>query len=311
MPAGSGITLFIPLDGVPRLTFTTQLQSGTAPEHVTFSGTLHNPDPTTVQVFDHGTLLGTATVDAALGTWSLDATLAPGAHYGFTAVATDSDGDTANAALTGQFAVSYTIGVTGARSRPDQLRRRRRPPRHKRLPDGRWQAVSAAVLRVRRSRPARFHQHHLRRRHRQLIGAGERQPEFRQQLSAVDSSGHTIAQTYGRVDGTKYQTVVNLGGGTSVKQTYDTSEQVLSKQIDRPDGTHEISQFRVTGQDYVSSDICTIAATTRWSVSAIMRMAAVSSRPPSPASTCLRQGTPTCWAVWQAGIYSSLRRLWV
>ena len=67
----------------------------------------------------------------------------------------------------------------------DQLRRRCRTPHHQRLPDGRWQAVSAAVLRVRRSRPARFHQHHLRRRHRQLARAGERQPELRQHLSTV------------------------------------------------------------------------------------------------------------------------------
>ncbi|MFL5116237.1 MAG: ELWxxDGT repeat protein [Microvirga sp.] len=256
MPAGSGITLFIPLDGVPRLTFTTQLQSGTAPEHVTFSGTLHNPDPTTVQVFDHGTLLGTATVDAALGTWSLDATLAPGAHYGFTAVATDSDGDTANAALTGPFAVSYTIGVTGA---PFTAQTN--------YVDAAGHLVTSVYL----MGDGRLYQ---------LLsygydGAGQLgftnttyadgtvsslvpvsgNPNFASSYQLFDSSGHTIAQTYSRVDGTKYQTVVNLGGGTSVKQTYDTSEQVLSKQIDRPDGTHEISQFRVTGQDYVSSDI--------------------------------------------------------
>ena len=241
---------------MPRLTFTTQLQSGTAPEHVTFSGTLHNPDPTNVQVFDHGTLLGTATVDAALGTWSLDATLAPGAHYGFTAVATDSDGDTANAALTGPFAVSYTIGVTGA---PFTAQTN--------YVDAAGHLITSVYL----MGDGRLYQ---------LLsygydGAGQLaftnttyadgtvssrvpvsgNPNFASTYQLFDSSGHTIAQSYIRADGTLYQSVVNLGGGTSVAETYDAGGQVLTRQIDRPDGTHEIAQFRVTGEDYVSSNV--------------------------------------------------------
>ena len=152
-------------------------------------------------MFDHGTLLGTATVDAALGTWSLDATLAPGAHYGFTAVATDSDGDTANAALTGPFAVSYTIGVTGA---PFTAQTN--------YVDAAGHLVTSVYL----MGDGRLYQ---------LLsygydGAGQLaftnttyadgtvsslvpvsgNPNFASSYQLFDSSGHTIAQTYSRVD---------------------------------------------------------------------------------------------------------------
>jgi len=101
----------------PSVTFDTVLFSDTGiqGDHITDSGSVTLSGTTSddvtvsqVQVFNGGTLLGTATVDNSAHTWSLTANLTQGTYNNLSAVATDEAGNAATATTTQSVQVDTT-----------------------------------------------------------------------------------------------------------------------------------------------------------------------------------------------------------